>query len=78
MTEKEVDKVKMILKKVSGIYRKRIAGARQAFLNKEEYKAIVDAADIEKLANMLRILGFLTPIKVYLFWKRKLKNEKLP
>jgi len=78
MTEKEVDKVKMLLKKVSGIYRKRIAGARQAFLNKEEYEAIVDAADIEKLAKMLRILGFLTQTKVYLFWKRKLKNEKLP
>jgi ABC-type ATPase with predicted acetyltransferase domain len=78
MTEKEVDKVKMLLKKVSGIYRKRIAGARQAFLNKEEYEAIVEAADIEKLAKMLRILGFLTQTKVYLFWKRKLKNEKLP
>ena len=71
MTEKEVDKVKMLLKKVSGIYRKRIASARQAFLNKEEYEAIVDAADIEKLAKMLRILGFLTQTKVYLFWKKE-------
>jgi len=76
--EKEVNKVRMVIKEVKGIYRKRIAGARQAFLNKEEYEAIVDAADIEKLAKMLRILGFLTQTKVYLFWKRKLKNEKLP
>jgi len=75
MTAEEVDGVKMVLKEVTGIYRKRIAGARQAFLNKEEYEAIVDAADTNKLAKMLRILGFLTQTKVYLFWKRKTKNE---
>ena len=75
MTEKEVNKVKMHLKKVSGIYRKRIASTKQAFLKKEEYEPIVEAADIEKLAKMLRILGFLTQTKVYLFWKRKLKNQ---
>jgi len=40
-------------------------------LNKEEYEAIVDAADIIKLAKMLRILGFLTQTKVYLFWKKE-------
>ena len=42
------------------------------FLKKPEYEALVDAADLEKLAKMLRILGFLTQTKVYLFWK----NEK--
>jgi len=75
MTAEEVDGVKMVLKEVTGIYRKRIAGTKQAFLNKEEYEAIVDAADTNKLAKMLRILGFLTQTKVYLFWKRKTKNE---
>lgn len=70
MTAKEVEGVKMVLKGVSGIYRKRVTGARQAFLKKEEYEALVDAADIEKLARMLRILGFLTQTKVYLFWKK--------
>jgi len=40
-------------------------------LNKEEYEAIVEAADIIKLAKMLRILGFLTQTKVYLFWKKE-------
>jgi len=75
MTEKEVNKVKMLIKKVSSIYRKRVASTKQAFLKKEEYAAIVDAADIQKLAKMIRILGFLTQTKVYLFWKRKLKNQ---
>ena len=70
MTEKEVDKVKMVLKQVTGIYRKRIAGTKKAFLNKEEYEAVVDAADITKVARMLRIVGFLTQTKVYLFWKK--------
>ena len=49
---------------------KESGGTIQAFLNKEEYGAIVDAADINKLAKMLRILGFLTQTKVYLFWKK--------
>jgi len=70
MTAEELDGVKRVLKEITGIYRKRITGARQAFLNKEEYEAIVDAADIIKLARMLRILGFLTQTKVYLFWKK--------
>ncbi len=32
-------------------------------------QAYLDAADNKKLARMLRILGFLTQSKVYLFWK---------
>ena len=78
MAAEEVEGVKTVLKQVTGIYRKRITGAKQAFLNKEEHEAIVDAADTNKLAKMLRILGFLTQTKVYLFWKRKTKNEKIP
>jgi len=66
----EIDGVKGVIKEVSGIYRKRIAGTKQAFLNKQEYEAIVDAADAIKLAKMIRILGFLTQTKVYLFWKK--------
>jgi GNAT superfamily N-acetyltransferase len=69
MTEKEVDRVRAVIKEVTGIYRKRVAGTKQAFLNKQEYGAIVDAADTTKLAKMIRILGFLTQTKVYLFWK---------
>lgn len=72
MTETEVSKVRMVINQVTGIYRKRIAGTKQAFLNKEEYEAIVDAADNIKLAKMLRILGFLTQTKVYLFWKKQI------
>jgi ABC-type lipoprotein export system ATPase subunit/GNAT superfamily N-acetyltransferase len=73
MKGEEVRGVKAALKGVSGIYRKRIASSSRAFLKKEEYQALVDSADVKKLAKMLRILGFLTQTKVYLFWK----NEKV-
>ena len=71
MTETEVNKVRIAIKEVTGIYRKRVAGTKQAFLKKEEYATIVDAADTNKLTKMLRIIGFLTQTKVYLFWKRQ-------
>jgi len=35
---------------------KRIAGTKQTFLTKEEYAIIVDTADTNKLAKMLRLL----------------------
>jgi ABC-type ATPase with predicted acetyltransferase domain len=70
MTKTEVEKVRGAIKEVTGIYRKRIASTKKPFLNKQEYTAIIDAADNQKLAKMLRILGFLTQTKVYLFWKK--------
>jgi hypothetical protein len=80
MTEIEVSKVRTAIKEVKDIYRKRVTGTKQEFLNKEEYKDIVDAADTAKLAKMLRILGFLTQTKVYLLEKRnkKMKNDIKP
>jgi GNAT superfamily N-acetyltransferase len=73
MTTEEVRGVKAALKGVSGIYRKRITSSSKAFLKKEEYEALVESADVEKLSKMLRILGFLTQTKVYLFWKNEHK-----
>ena len=74
MSAEEVNGVKTVFKGISGgIYLKRIMGVRQAFLKKEDFEVLVDAAGVEKLAKMLRILGFLTQTKVYLFWK----NEKM-
>ncbi len=70
MTQEQVNRVKTVIKEISGIYRKRIAGTKQAFLNKQEYHAIINAADNEKLAKILRIVGFLTQTKGYLFWKK--------
>jgi len=70
MSAKEVNGVRTVFKEVSGsVYRKRITGACQAFLAKEEFEALVDATSLQKLAKMLRILGFLMQTKVYLFWK---------
>jgi len=66
-----VEQVKDIFKFVSkagGLYRKRIAAVGQAYLKHEEFCNRVDKASVEKLAKMLRILGFLTQTKVYLFW----------
>jgi len=71
MSAEEVNGVKTVFKEISGsVYRKRLTGAPQAFLAKEEFEALVDAASLEKLAKILRILGFLTQTKVYLFWKK--------
>jgi len=64
--------VKDVLREFSrgaGIYRKRLAGTRDAILSHEEFKSILEKADNEKFAKMLRILSFLAQPKVYLFWK---------
>jgi ABC-type ATPase with predicted acetyltransferase domain len=74
MTKTQVNQTKTALKQVKGIYTKRIASTKKAFLKKQEYHNIVDEADKQKLAKMLRILGFLTQTKVYLFWR---KTEKM-
>jgi len=71
MTKKQLEAVRTVIKGVTGIYRKRVAGTKKAFLNNQEYGAIIDAADTPKLARMIRILGFLTQTKVYLFWKNR-------
>jgi ABC-type lipoprotein export system ATPase subunit/GNAT superfamily N-acetyltransferase len=67
-----VSQVKTILKDLSkavGIYRKRLWSSHKAYMSKEEFNNCVDGASLKKLAKMLRILGFLTQTKVYLFWK---------
>ncbi|MDH5690949.1 MAG: hypothetical protein OEY81_05925, partial [Candidatus Bathyarchaeota archaeon] len=70
MATHEVQMVKNAFKQIpSGIYGKRIMSFHQAYLNREEFTACVDAANLEKLAKMLRVLGFLTQTKVYLIWK---------
>lgn len=71
MSPKEVDEVKNVFKGISGgIYGRRLLSVYQTFLKKEDFEARVESASVEKLAKMLRILGFLTQTKVYLFWKR--------
>jgi len=67
----QLEAVRTVIKGVTGIYRKRVAGTKKAFLNNQEYGAIIDAADTPKLARMIRILGFLTQTKVHLFWKNR-------
>jgi len=65
----QVRDVFKFVSKAGGVYRKRIAGVRQAYLTHEEFLDRVDKAGLEKLAKMLRILSFLTQTKVYLIWK---------
>ncbi|KPV65367.1 MAG: hypothetical protein AOA65_0229 [Candidatus Bathyarchaeota archaeon BA1] len=72
MSADEVKRVKDIFKGVSrssGAYRKRIMSVHEAYLTHEQFCDGVERAGLEKLAKMLRILGFLTQTKVYLIWK---------
>jgi len=71
MSPEEVGEVRNVFKGISGgIYGRRLLSVYQAFLTKEDFVARVESASVEKLAKMLRILGFLTQTKVYLFWKK--------
>jgi ABC-type ATPase with predicted acetyltransferase domain len=69
---RSLSQVKTILKDLSkavGIYRKRLWSSHKAYMPKQDFNNCVDRASLKKLAKMLRILGFLTQTKVYLFWK---------
>ena len=69
-----MEEVRAILKEVStrsGIYRKRLASTGKAFPTHKEFCIILDKADEEKLAKMLRILSILAQKKVYLFWRNE-------
>ena len=44
-----------------------------SFGTKDVYVREIMAADLDKLANLIRISGFLMQTKVYLFWKRGLE-----
>jgi hypothetical protein len=39
------------------------------FGTKEEYTKRVEEADIDQLAHLIKVCGFLLQTKVYLFWK---------
>ncbi len=70
MSADGVEEVRNVFKGISGgVYGRRLLSIYQTFLKKEDFVARVESASIEKLARMLRILGFLTQTKVYLFWK---------
>ena len=69
-----MEEVRVILKEVSrrsGIYRKRLASTGKAFPTHKEFCMILEKADEEKLAKMLRILSILAQKKVYLFWRNE-------
>jgi len=73
MSIHEVEQVRSFFKEVSrssGVYRKRILSVHEAYLAHEQFCDRVEGASLEKLAKMLRILGFLTQTKAYLFWKK--------
>jgi hypothetical protein len=44
------------------------------FGTKDVYAKEIKAADLGKLANLIRICGFLMQTKVYLFWKMSKKE----
>ena len=67
-----ISKAEDVLRKFgrnNGVYRRRLAQVRQPMLTREEFEAILDKADLDKLAKMLRILSILAQPKAYLFWR---------
>lgn len=59
-------KVRMVFKHVSkagGVYRKRIASTGRAYMKHNEFCECVNHADVEKLAQMIKILSFLIQTK---------------
>ena len=76
MSADGVEEVRNVFKEISGgIYGRRLLSVYQAFLKKEGFVARVESAGVEKLAKMIRILGFLTQTKVYLFWKKHISLD---
>ena len=45
------------------------------FGTRDAYVRETMAADLDKLTNLVRICGFLTQTKTYLFWKKKVENS---
>jgi GNAT superfamily N-acetyltransferase len=45
-------------------------GARQMFFTRVDWEVAIRAADVAKLARLVRVVGVLLQTKVYLFWSR--------
>jgi hypothetical protein len=43
---------------------------RKAFATRAEYIAGLEAADLVKLASLVRVVGLLLQVKAYLFWQK--------
>lgn len=46
LPQTQINELKSIFKQLPGLYRKRMAGKKQAFLTKKEFAAIVASADV--------------------------------
>jgi hypothetical protein len=44
--------------------------AHQPFGRKEAFRREIERADLEKLAQLIKVCGFLLQTKVYLFWQK--------
>ena len=42
----------------------------KAFATRAEYIAGIEAADLVKLASLVRVVGLLMQVKAYLFWQK--------
>jgi len=53
------------------VFRREISvNRRKAFATRAEYIAGLEAADLVKLASLIRIVGLLMQVKAYLFWQK--------
>jgi hypothetical protein len=69
-------RARAILNKLSGPYARRLLGIYTIFPKRSEAHRAIDGASLEKLAKMLRVLGFLAQTKVYLFWRNPAYQKK--
>jgi hypothetical protein len=46
-------------------------GRRQPFFSKAQWASAIENADLEKLGDLIRVIGILLQTKVYLFWSKK-------
>ncbi len=70
LTEKDVSRIKAAFAKHRHP-RFMKSSSRLPFGTKDAYVKEIMAADLDELANLVRICGFLTQTKVYLFWKKE-------
>ena len=68
---KELDKVREAFIKNSHTCFKKRFSYHLPFGTKDAYVKEIMAADLDKLANLIRICGFLMQTKAYLFWKEE-------
>jgi len=71
LTDKELAEVRLFFIRYGHARFMKYFFAHQPFGRKEAYTREVEKAGLEKLAQLIKVCGFLLQTKVYLFWKKE-------